>query len=357
MSARRSVLPLAPPLLDWYDRHRRDLPWRAPENQTPYRIWLAEIMLQQTTVATVTPYYQRFLDRWPTLETLAAARLEDVLAAWAGLGYYHRARNLHACAQAVVARGGAFPDTEADLRTLPGIGPYTAASVAAIAFDRPANVVDGNVERVMARLFASAGSKTELKALAAPLVPPERAGDYAQALMDLGATVCTPRAPACPACPVQTLCAARTGDPERYPIRATRPTVPTRRGRICVLFDPDGNVWLRRRPATGLLGGMLEFPSSPWGPGRFPARTTTTTTLFPGVPPALWRHPPHAQVRHTFSHFALELQVAIAQTSARAAPRGGLWLAPRSADQEALPSVMHKVLRVALRERKLESDT
>lgn len=356
MSARLAVPApppdIARPLLRWYDRHRRPLPWREPGNQTPYRIWLAEIMLQQTTVATVIPYYQRFLDRWPTVDALASAPMEDVLAAWAGLGYYHRARNLHACAQTVVARGGLFPDTEAGLRLLPGIGPYTAASVAAIAFDSPANVVDGNVERVMARLFASPGNKTALKALAAPLVPLKRAGDYAQALMDLGATICTPRAPACPTCPLRTHCqAANTGDPARYPQRPEKKTPPRRQAVIAVLFSPEGDVWLRRRPAKGLLGGMLEFPSSPWTHEKPPARRTITSALFPDVPPAAWRAPAEAQVRHTFTHFALTLQVAVATAPLASAPDGGLWLSPDAATRNALPTVMRKVLHTALRAR------
>ena len=240
-------------MLAWYDRHRRTLPWRAPagERTDPYRVWLSEIMLQQTTVATVGDYFRRFVERWPTVEALAAAPLDDVLSAWAGLGYYARARNLHACAQAVAERhGGRFPEDEAGLLALPGIGPYTAAAIRAIAFDQPASAVDGNVERVIARLFAIEtplpDAKPEIHARAAELVPQQRAGDYAQAMMDLGATVCTPRNPRCVICPLMDGCRARQlGIAEELPRRAPKADKPTRRGLAFVLAAQG-----RRHPAA-----------------------------------------------------------------------------------------------------------
>ena len=263
-------------LLAWYDRHRRTLPWRAPAGRRadPYVVWLSEIMLQQTTVATVGDYFRRFVERWPTIEALAAAPIDEVLSAWAGLGYYARARNLHACALAVAGpHGGRFPTEEAALLALPGIGAYTAAAIRAIAFDQPASAVDGNVERVIARLFAIEtplpDAKTEIKARAARLVPAERAGDYAQAMMDLGATVCTPRNPRCVICPLMANCKARKlGLAEDLPRRAPKALKPTRRGLAFVLARKDGAILLRKRPPKGLLGGMDEVPSSPWREGK-----------------------------------------------------------------------------------------
>ena len=266
---------LARMLLDWYDRHRRRLPWRAAPGvpSDPYRVWLSEIMLQQTTVPVVVGYFQRFLARWPTLEALTQAELDDVLHAWQGLGYYARARNLHACAQHVLAdHGGRFPPEEKALRALPGIGRYTAAAIAAIAFDRPATVVDGNVERVMARLRAVETplptAKSRLYTLAAELTPETRPGDYAQALMDLGATVCTPRNPGCLACPWRDACEGRArGMAETLPRRAPKRPRPLRYGVSFWLMRADGAVLLRRRPETGLLGGMIELPTTPWRSG------------------------------------------------------------------------------------------
>ena len=268
-------------VLAWYDRHRRTLPWRAPagERAEPYIVWLSEIMLQQTTVATVGDYFRRFVARWPTVETLAAAPIDDVLSAWAGLGYYARARNLHACARVVTEQlGGRFPEDEEGLRALPGIGSYTAAAIAAIAFDRPASAVDGNVERVIARLFSIEtplpDAKPEIAGRAARLVPRKRAGDYAQALMDLGATVCTPRAPRCMLCPIADDCRARSrGIAEQLPARLTKRQKPTRRGLAFVLARRDGAILLRKRPAKGLLGGMDEVPSSAWREGMLAAES------------------------------------------------------------------------------------
>ena len=259
-------------LLAWYDRHARVLPWRARrgERADPYRVWLSEIMLQQTTVKAVAPYYARFLSRWPTVGALAAASLDDVLRAWAGLGYYARARNLHACAKAVVERhGGQFPNDVAALRALPGIGDYTAAAVAAIAFDAPAVPVDGNVERVVSRLFAVEeelpAAKPVIKRLAASLLPADRAGDFAQALMDLGATICSPKRPACALCPWTDACLANErGDQETFPRKAPKREGQLRCGAPLSCCASDGRVLLRRRPDKGLLGSMMEVPGSDW---------------------------------------------------------------------------------------------
>lgn len=332
-------------LLRWYDAQRRDLPWRAaPGAKTdPYRVWLSEVMLQQTTVATVIPFFERFLARWPTVTDLAAAPLEDVLAAWAGLGYYARARNLHACAKAVAARGGAFPETEDGLRDLPGLGPYTAAAIAAIAFGKPAVVVDGNVERVMARLhgitFPLPGARTLIRAAAARLTPKDRPGDYAQAVMDLGATICTPRAPACGRCPWRRGCVARMqGLAETLPRKAPKPEKPTRHGVVFWLEDPEGRVLMRRRPANGLLGGMLEFPGTEWT--DVPPDAGTIAEAAPAL--ADWTILP-TPVRHTFSHFHLELRVAVARLDAARGSNAGIWLDDAARKTGALPSVMRKV--------------
>jgi A/G-specific adenine glycosylase len=342
-------------LLAWYDRHRRTLPWRAPagERTPPYLVWLSEIMLQQTTVATVGDYYRRFVERWPTVEALADAPLDEVLSAWAGLGYYARARNLHACARAVAERhGGRFPEEEAALLALPGIGPYTAAALRAIAFDQPASAVDGNVERVIARLFAIAtplpDAKVEIQARAAALVPQARAGDYAQAMMDLGATVCTPKSPRCVICPLMKGCKARAQNiAEELPRRAPKADKPTRRGLAFVLARKDGAILLRKRPARGLLGGMDEVPSSPWREGRL----STDEAMQAAPVPARWQIL-DGLVRHTFTHFHLELTVAhaVATTGglARLAP-GTTWCTVDRMTERALPTVMRKVIAHAVR--------
>ncbi|HEY0835525.1 MAG TPA: A/G-specific adenine glycosylase [Azospirillum sp.] len=348
----RTDFPAAERLLSWYDRHRRDLPWRAPPGRTsdPYRVWLSEIMLQQTTVPAAAPYFLAFTERWPNVEDLASASLDEVLVAWAGLGYYARARNLHKCA-GVVARehGGRFPETEAALLDLPGVGAYTAAAIAAIAFDRPATVVDGNVERVIARVFAVEqplpGVKPKLRALAATLTPQRRPGDYAQAMMDLGSGVCTPRKPKCMLCPLAEACAARAaGIQEALPRRSAKADKPTRRGVAYWLINPEGSVLLRRRAEDGLLGGMTEVPSTGWAEGAAPDGGTVRRAA---PLAASWRELP-GMVRHTFSHFHLELGVVAARAGDDWARADGIWVPLDQLGGQALPSVMRKIVRHAL---------
>jgi len=337
-------------LLAWYDRHRRRLPWRAlpGERPDPYRVWLSEIMLQQTTVATVGPYFERFLARWPTVEALAAAPLDDVLHAWQGLGYYARARNLHACARAVAAtHGGSFPDTEAGLQELPGVGGYTAAAIAAIAFDRKAAPVDGNIERVVARLFAVETplpkAKPELRRLAAGIVPDARAGDFAQGAMDLGAAICRPREPICLACPLAGDCRARAlGIAAELPRRQPRAKRPLRHGVVYWIARKDGAVLLRRRPETGLLGGLMEFPSSDWRAKRWSAAEAADAAPVA----ADWRTLP-GLVRHGFTHFELELRVLVGRARREMAGKG-VWCRPDAFGTQALPTLMKKVARHAL---------
>lgn len=336
-------------LLDWYDRHRRTLPWRAPpgSRQDPYRVWLSEVMLQQTTVVAVAGYFRAFTERWPTVHDLAAADLDAVLTAWAGLGYYARARNLHRCAQ-VVSRelGGRFPEEEAALLALPGVGAYTAAAIAAIAFDRRATAVDGNIERVVSRLFALTdplpAAKAKLKAMAATLVPDDRPGDHTQAMMDLGATICTPRKPKCVLCPLSADCRARkAGIAEDLPAKAAKPVRPLRRGTAFWTLNPAGDVLLRRRPETGLLGGMMEVPSSEW-------RTDGAADLLDGAPVrAEWRTLP-GLVRHGFTHFELELTILAGRAGADWSKADGIWVPPDRLSDHAIPTVMRKVVRHAL---------
>jgi len=337
-------------LLAWYDRNRRAMPWRAlpGELADPYRVWLSEVMLQQTTVAAVKSYFEEFLRRWPTVEALAAAPLDDVLHAWAGLGYYARARNLHKCAQAVVARhGGRFPGTEIELRGLPGIGDYTAAAVTAIAFGLRAVILDGNVERVMARMGAVRdplpGSKPLLKALADSLTPEQRAGDYGQAAMDLGATICTPRSPACGLCPWMSHCRARIeGIAETLPAKMPKPERPTRYGTAYWLARKDGAVLLRRRVESGLLGGMMEIPSTQW----LDQPPSWESILAQAPVETQWREVPGV-VRHTFTHFHLEITLVAGRVkSGGMAP--GIWCALDNLSDFALPSVMKKIIHHAL---------
>src|SRR5229473_1863496 len=341
---------LAKRLLAWYDRHRRVLPWRAPPGTRadPYSVWLSEIMLQQTTVVAVAPYFNEFLARWPDLAALAAADLDAVLHAWQGLGYYARARNLHACARAVVARhGGRFPADEAALRALPGIGAYTAAAIAAIAFGRKATAMDGNVERVIARLHAVEAplpdAKPALYRLAAALTPDDRAGDYAQALMDLGATICSKHKPKCMLCPWHETCRARQkGIAEMLPARREKAVRPLRRGVAFWAVRGDGAVLLRRRPESGLLGGMMEVPSTDWR-----AEQWTIADASAAAPVAArWRALPGI-VRHGFTHF--ELEITILAGRVRQACRDGVWVAPDRLGDHALPTLMKKIVKHAMR--------
>lgn len=346
---------LAARLLAWYDREGRDLPWRVKGGASadPYRVWLSEVMLQQTTVPAATGYYRAFLERWPTVQDLAAADLDSVLAAWAGLGYYARARNLHACARHIADwREGHFPDTEEALRDLPGIGRYTAAAIAAICFGRRAVVVDGNVERVMARLFAEPdpvpGVKKTLFARADSLTPTERCADYAQAVMDLGATLCSPRRPACGLCPWQADCLGRRrGVAADLPARPPRPDKPRRYGIAFWLTEAEDCVLLRRRPETGLLGGMMEVPSTlwretPWDPEAEAAAIAAAAPL-----PVAWR-PVTGRVSHTFTHFHLELAVLVGRVERRRPPVRGVWVPITDLGSQALPTVMTKLVRLAL---------
>lgn len=341
---------LASLLLGWYDRHRRSLPWRAPKGTRPdpYKVWLSEIMLQQTTVAAVGPYFTRFLAHFPTVEALAAAPREEVLALWSGLGYYARARNLHACAKRIVSdHGGRFPQDEAALGELPGIGRYTAAAIAAIAFNKRAAPVDGNVARVLARAFGVEeplpAAKKRLATLAEALVPARRPGDFAQALMDLGATVCTPRGPRCLLCPWQESCIARArGLTHVLPRRAPKRTKPLRRGVAFYLERADGAVLLRRRAEKGLLGGLWELPSTPWEENALsPAQARKRAPLR-----ARWRVAP-GRVRHSFTHFDLELEVWRARTKDGAGAQGR-FVPPEDLRGIALSNLMKKALAHAL---------
>jgi A/G-specific adenine glycosylase len=343
-------------LLAWYDRHRRQLPWRALPGQPadPYRVWLSEVMLQQTTVKAVAPYYARFLERWGDVRALAAAPLDDVLKAWAGLGYYARARNLHACAIAVVERhGGEFPPNEAALHVLPGIGAYTAAAIAAIAFDQKATPVDGNIERVIARLYALEtplpAAKREIARLAGALTPNKRAGDFAQAVMDLGATICSPKTPACVLCPWNGACAAYArGDAETLPRRTPKREGALRRGAAFVARRADGFVLLRTRPAKGLLGGMTEVPTTEWSHDFDERAALQTAPSFPTTKQVKWRRAAGI-VRHVFTHFPLELTVYTAELPARTrAPSGTRWTKISDLSGEAMPSLMRKVVAHAL---------
>ena len=355
-SRTRDRNPSAADLLDWYDRHRRDLPWRAAVGATPdpYRVWLSEIMLQQTTVTAVAPYFVRFVARWPNVEALAAAVLDDVLKSWAGLGYYARARNLHACARVVVQNHrGVFPSTEAALAELPGIGPYTAAAIAAIAFGARAAAVDGNVERVVTRLFALEQElpavKPHIRKLAARLVPPRRTGDFAQAMMDLGATICTPKRPACGVCPWTKPCRARErGDQATFPRRARKREGLLRRGVAFVALRADGRVLMRSRPPKGLLGGMTEVPTTEWTHAFDAGEALHEAPRLAREQPK-WRRLPGV-VSHVFTHFPLELVVYRAYVAAgTSAPAGARWIPLADLGGEALPSLMRKVMAHAVR--------
>jgi A/G-specific adenine glycosylase len=330
-------------LLRWYDDHARALPWRrVGGRQEPYLVWLSEIMLQQTTVAAVKDYFIKFVSRWPDVAALAAANREDVMRAWAGLGYYARARNLHACARVVAACGG-FPDTIEGLLELPGIGPYTAAAIGAIAFDLPVAAVDGNVERVVSRMFAIETplplSKPEIRVLAQALVPTARAGDFAQAMMDLGATICTPKSPACGICPWTDECAGRrAGIAATLPRKTPKKSILTRYGTVFWMQNGD-RVMLRQRPDRGLLGGMMEIPSTNWSEKR--------SRGFGDAPVnAKWKKL-RGMVEHTFTHFHLELTVMKAEVGGDL-PEGCRWVVVDALAGEALPTVMRKVVGMVM---------
>ena len=336
-------------LLAWYDQHRRQLPWRALPGVSadPYRVWLSEIMLQQTGVKAVAPYFEKFVARWPNVNTLGGASLDDVMRMWAGLGYYSRARNLYACAVAVLRdHDGVFPDTEDGLRMLPGVGPYTAAAIAAIAFGRQTMPVDANIERVVSRLFAVEEplpkSKPVIQQLAATLLGATRAGDSAQALMDLGSSTCTPKKPACVLCPINDGCVARLrGDQETFPRKAPKKTGELRRGAAFVVTRGD-DVLVRTRAEKGLLGGMTEVPTSQWSAGQDDRAALKQAPSFKAV---LRWHRKIGVVTHVFTHFPLELVVYIANVAARTrAPQGMRWAAIATLQDEALPNVMRKVI-------------
>ncbi len=342
---------IAPLLLRWYDRNARSLPWRAPPGAPradPYHVWLSEIMLQQTTVAAVIPYFERFTRIWPNVAALAAADDAALMAAWAGLGYYARARNLLACARMIVAeQGGRFPDYEESLRSLPGVGAYTAAAIAAIAFDQRAIVVDANVERVVARLFAIETplpkAKSAIYALGDRITPPMRPGDFAQAMMDLGATICTARKPACPSCPLQAHCAAHaSGMAERLPVKPEKTPKPLRTG-TAYWIERDEHVWLVRRRAHGMLGGMRALPDDRWSAGANGDSQPPLT--------AHWRLL-NQPVDHVFTHFALKLSVAVTALPDNAESlSGGEWWPVNSLDRAGLPTLFAKAAKRALAAR------
>lgn len=349
-------------LLAWYDRNARALPWRVAPADTqrgvlpdPYRVWLSEVMLQQTTVAAAAPRYQRFIERWPTVSALAAASLDDVLGEWAGLGYYARARNLHKAAIAVVERhDGDVPDTEEGLRALPGIGPYTAAAIAAIAFGRRAVVVDGNVERIFARWFATAtpfpAGKRAVYERAASIWPNDRSGDFAQALMDIGAGACAPRAPDCADCPLVQGCEAfASGAPDAYPRRAPKTQRPVRNGAAFALFDVDGRVLVERRPDKGLLGGMIGLPGSPWVNSQTPDPFAFA--------PVNARWISAGSIDHVFTHFRLELAVYVADAAADADFANALALFWADPKKIRMPTVMRKALDAALGQERRRNTT
>lgn len=338
-------------LLKWYDAHARELPWRAKPDMyaDPYHVWLSEIMLQQTTVATVKAYFEKFVRLWPTIEALAAAPQETVLKEWAGLGYYARARNLHKCAQILVEEhGGSFPQSAAELIKLPGIGDYTSAAIAAIAFGEPATVVDGNIERIVARIHRIKtplpAAKKPIKEATSKLTPEKRAGDFAQAMMDLGASLCSPTKPSCMLCPVRSHCAAsENGDMETYPVKAPKKVKPTRRA-VSFWLEHDGHLLLERRPEKGLLGGMPGFFSTPWieraaipneGEYQTCAPQTSEWEPLPGI------------AKHTFTHFHLETRLVKGSAEHRFNIENGFWHPVSELEAIGLPTVFKKIAKLA----------
>lgn len=312
-------------LLAWYDKEKRELPWRTAKS--PYYTWLSEIMLQQTTVATVIPYFQSFIQRWPTVQDLAAASLDEVLTQWQGLGYYSRARNLHKCAHDLAHH---FPTQEDELLKLPGIGPYTAAAIASIAFEQKAAAVDGNVIRVMSRYLAILSSKPmeEVKSKLKTLLPKERCGDFTQALMELGALVCRPKAPSCQICPLQNKCRAYTqGEVDKYPLKVLKPKLPTRYATAFIIRREDGALLIRKRPPSGLLGGMMEVPTTPWNETKIEEKVPI--------------------VRHTFTHFHFEVSLSYLDNPSEFE---GIWVHPQDLKNFALPTVMKKIIKAGLKE-------
>ena len=333
-------------LFAWYDVHRRKFPWRAEPNKNPnvYYVWISEIMLQQTRTAAAIPYFNRFIARWPTLEALACASRDEVLHAWSGLGYYARGRNLHACAQTLVKhRGGTFPSSVKDLCSLPGIGPYTASAISAIAFNQPAIVIDANVERIIARLFTVptpiSQAKPQIQKLALKIFPTERPGDFAQGLMDLGAQVCTPKNPVCSDCPWSSGCkASKSGKPDRWPIRSLKAPKKTRFGIVFWVEHPSGEILLQKRPDRGMLGGMTEIVSSEW---LMQPISVNQINKYAPIPDVHWS-PVGTKVQHTFSHFKLELCIYTAKSIIR--PHGTFWCPPEKLALQPLPSLMKKIV-------------
>lgn len=323
-------------MLAWFNDHKRSLPWR--DNRTPYRVWLAEVMLQQTTVATATGYFERFVKHFPDVHALAKAPLDDVLNLWQGLGYYNRARNLHKCAKAVSKEhGGEFPKTAPELQKLPGIGPYTSAAIASIAFDDPTPVVDGNIERVISRLFAIKTplpkSKDEIRTYAAKLTPRAHSGDYAEAMMDLGATVCTPRNPKCDCCPVQDLCKAHfLGIEAELPKKEKKKPRPEKNGVAYAVFAPDGSIFIRKRPESGLLGGLWELPHSDWEDKPLPDFLKNIAGENVG------------RIRHVFTHFGLELDLQKITLNSKPNTDHGHWIQKNQIEDYAFSTLMKKAL-------------
>jgi len=333
---------IAGEVLAWWDRNRRELPWRARPGETadPYRVWLSEILLQQTTAAGAAPYFLDFVRRWPDVRALAGAPMEEIMGAFAGLGYYSRARNLHACAKAVAEAGGAFPSDEAALRALPGVGPYTAA-VAAIGFGRPAAPVDGNIARILSRLFAFEtpipGNRAAIDDAARALTPRERAGDYAQALMDIGAMVCRPRNPDCAHCPLEKAClAARSGEPERFPSRPEKKPRPAKVGAAFYVVRSNGAFLARRRPPKGLLGSTMELPGGAWRVGELAAVGDHEAPFA-----AAWVRLPD-EIEHVFTHFSLRLALFAVEAGFTEAPQGHVWIAPDELGAAGFSGLMRK---------------